>query len=125
MTRSARKARRDPFALAAAGRAEVAFLWKSLLADAEYLRPRTALIAAAVITLGCLGLGSQPNFDAATSTIGMLSAVAAVYVLLFGPMFARQDFRRDLVNVDLLKVYPLPAWQIVAGELLTPVVVLT
>jgi hypothetical protein len=48
-----RKARRAPFKLGAAGRPEVAFLWKNLLASATYLqRPRAALIAAGVIIIG-------------------------------------------------------------------------
>jgi ABC-2 type transport system permease protein len=42
-----------------------------------------------------------------------------------GPQFARQDIRSDLVNADLLKTYPLTGWQIVLGELLTPVLILT
>jgi hypothetical protein len=42
-----------------------------------------------------------------------------------GPQFARQDIRSDLGNADILKTYPLPGWQLVLGELLTPVLILT
>jgi hypothetical protein len=44
---------------------------------------------------------------------------------VLGPQFARQDIRGDLVNADILKSYPLPGWQIVLGEMLTPVAILT
>lgn len=123
--RATEKARRDPFRLRPAGRPEVAFLWKNLLSAAEYLRPRTALAAAGAVILGSLWLGHHPAHETLARTIGFASGIGGAYVLLFGPMFARQDFRRDLVNTDLLKSYPLRAWQVVAGELLTPLVVVT
>jgi ABC-2 type transport system permease protein len=37
----------------------------------------------------------------------------------------RCDLLADLLNADLLKSYPLRGWQIVLGELLTPVVILS
>jgi hypothetical protein len=40
-------------------------------------------------------------------------------------MFARQDLRRDLPNTDILKTYPLHGWQIVLGEVLAPVAIVT
>jgi len=47
------------------------------------------------------------------------------YALLLGPQLVRCDLRADLLNADLLKSYPLRGWQIVLGELLTPVAILT
>ena len=38
---------------------------------------------------------------------------------------ARQDLRSDLPNSDILKTYPLAGWQVLLGETLTPVVILT
>jgi ABC-2 type transport system permease protein len=46
-------------------------------------------------------------------------------ILLIGPMLARQDLRSDLVNADILKTYPLRGWQIVLGELLAPLSILS
>ena len=40
-------------------------------------------------------------------------------------MVARQDLRHDLPNADILKTYPLPGWQIVLGEMLAPIAVVT
>ena len=51
--------------------------------------------------------------------------VFAAYTLIVGPQFARQDIRSDLGQADILKTYPLPGWQIVLGELLAPIAILT
>jgi len=118
------KARRPPFNIASTARVEFAFLWKNVLSSAEYLRPRTALIAAAVIIFGASWLKKSGN-DFIGAIIGPLSLGIAVYALIFGPMVARQDLRSDLLNADILKTYPLRGWQIVLGEMLTPLTILT
>jgi hypothetical protein len=48
-----------------------------------------------------------------------------VVVVVIGPQLARQDLRADLPNSDILKTYPLRGWQIVLGELLAPVFILS
>jgi hypothetical protein len=45
-------------------------------------------------------------------------------LLFLGSMMTRQDLRTDLPNTDILKTYPLRGWQIVLGELLTPLATL-
>ena len=44
--------------------------------------------------------------------IGGGAAAVAVYMLVMGPQFARQDIRSDLQNADILKTYPLPGWRL-------------
>jgi ABC-2 type transport system permease protein len=51
--------------------------------------------------------------------------IIGAYVLVMGPQFARQDIRSDMPNADILKTYPLRGWQVVLGEILTPVAILT
>jgi hypothetical protein len=119
-----RKAQRAPFKLSAAGRPELAFLWKNLLASASYLRPRVALIAAGVIVVGCNWI-ARADLEVLRNVIGGFALTGAGYTLVFGPMFARQDLRRDLPNTDILKTYPLHGWQIVLGEVLAPVAIVT
>jgi hypothetical protein len=58
-------------------------------------------------------------------TVGIVTAILAGYSLLLGPAILRQDLRQDLVNADVLKMYPLRGWQIVLGELLAPATILT
>ena len=119
-----RKARRAPFNVSKVARPELAFLWKNLLSSAEYLRPRTALIAAAVIVVGS-GLAASADFDVPRNVVASIATAIAGYTLVFGPLVARQDLRLDLPNTDILKTYPLRGWQIVLGEWLTPVAIVT
>lgn len=122
---AAAKARRAPFDLSKVRRPELAFLWKNLLLGREYLQPRTALIAAAVIVVGCNWLARHPAYDFLRSTVALFAMTGAAYLLVLGPQFARQDLRSDLLNTDILKTYPLRGWQIVLGEILTPAAIVT
>ncbi len=54
-----------------------------------------------------------------------IALLVAAFALLLGPQLARCDLRTDLPNADLLMTYPLRGWQIVFGELLAPVAILT
>jgi uncharacterized membrane protein YfbV (UPF0208 family) len=53
------------------------------------------------------------------------TALFSAYTLLLGPQLARQDLRSDLPHADILKTYPLAGWQIILGEILTPIAILT
>ena len=119
-----RKARAAPFVLARVTRPELAFLWKNLLSSAGYVRPRTALIAAAIIVAGS-SLAASADFDVPRNVVAVMALVCAAWTLVFGPLVARQDLRLDLPNTDILKTYPLRGWQIVLGEWLTPVAIVT
>lgn len=119
------KARPGPFLLLATGRPELAFLWKNLLSTWPYFSLRTWAGCAAVITLTGLWLGGQPVWRELLPPAGVGVGIFALYTLIVGPQFARQDIRSDLGHADILKTYPLAGWQIVLGELLTPIVILT
>lgn len=119
-----RKARRAPFVLSKVARPELAFLWKNLLSAAGYLRPSTALIAAAIIVVAS-SLAAAADFDVPRNVVAVMALVCAAWTLVFGPLVARQDLRLDLPNTDVLKTYPLRGWQIVLGEWLTPVAIIT
>jgi ABC-2 type transport system permease protein len=120
------KARKSPFLLRDTGRPELAFLWKNLLSTRPYFNLRTFAVTAAIIIVASRWLPTDDEIApaVATSVIGFLM-IAAFYLLLFGPHLARQDLRSDLANADLLKTYPLRGWQVVLGQLLTPVAILT
>ena len=59
---------------------------------------------------------------------GVVPAVLAVCLgvmsLLYGPAVLRHDFRQDLRVADVLKLYPMPGWQVVLGEILAPAAIL-
>jgi hypothetical protein len=119
------KARPAPFNLARAGRPELAFLWKNLLGTREYLRLRTWLIAAVVIVAAGTWFADSTFMKAVGAPLGMVLLVFTGYAVVLGPQLARQDYRGDMANTDILKTYPLRGWQIMLGEMLTPAVVLT
>jgi uncharacterized membrane protein len=122
---TARKARRPAFDLGHAGRPEVAFLWKNLLSTSSFFRPRTAIVVVAIILAGSQWLVRQPGLASARVFVVLLFGILLGVVLLLGPMLARQDLRTDLHSSDILKTYPLRGRQIVLGELLTPLAILS
>ncbi len=119
------KAQPAPFPLSKPGRPEFAFLWKNLLSSYALFRARTFVIVALVIVLGCQWLERSPAYRGFLAVIGGISFVVAIYLIFLGPQLARQDLRNDLNNSDILKTYPLRGWQIVLGEMLTPIAILT
>ncbi len=123
--RGAERARPAPIRLDGPGRPELAFLWKNLLSTWQYFNARVALGTAAVIVGGCLWLETQPTARGLLPMAGVVAVFFAIYALIVGPQFARQDIRSDLTHADVLKTYPLPGWQIILGELLTPIAILT
>jgi ABC-2 type transport system permease protein len=120
------KGQRTPFRLAPIGFAPVAFLWKNLIHVQAAFRARTFVFF-------LLPLGIMAVFMAQSgSRSGALSGVASILLLMFfiwslllGPQLVRCDFRQDLNSMDVLKLFPLRGWQVVTGEILAPVVILT
>lgn len=122
---SSSKARRPPFELPGDGRPETAFLWKNLLSTGAFFRPRAALITLIIVFVGCEWLVRLPSPAPARLIAQILTGFVVGGTLLLGPLIARQDLRADLLNADILKTYPLRGWQVVAGELLTPLSILS
>jgi len=120
-----RKAQREPFKLPGAGRPEIAFLWKNLLSTSAMFRPRGMLIFVAVVLGLALWIATHPSLVVARAIVVPMASTLAAMLLFIGPQLARQDLRSDLMNSDMLKTYPLEGWQIVLGELLTPIAILT
>jgi ABC-2 type transport system permease protein len=118
----ARKSQRPPFNLRSSGPPEVAFLWKNLLSTSALFRPTGAIVSLAIVLAGSMLLSQVPIIRPAFFTTGL---VLLGVTLLFGPLIARQDLRQDLQNSDILKTYPLTGRQILLGELLTPVAILS
>jgi ABC-2 type transport system permease protein len=119
------KARTPAFALGSIGRLEFAFLWKNLLATSGFFRPRPILVLTALLVGVTSWLSRQPELAGIRLVLSIVGAVILVMTVLLGPQVARQDLRTDLANADILKTYPLRGWQIVLGEILTPVAMLT
>jgi ABC-2 type transport system permease protein len=119
------RGRAAPFRLAGAGRPEWAFLWKNLLSTWQYFNLRVLLFVTAAILGLCIWLDAHPTWRGFLPGVSWPAIIFGAYTLIVGPQFARQDIRSDLAHADVLKTYPLAGWQIVVGELLTPVVILS
>lgn len=120
------KRRRSPFTLTPTGGPRVvALLWKNLLAAGGVFSLRTAAFLAWLAVCVGIGLGQTLRGSPWPTLLGIMAVALAGFLLAFGSMLTRNDLRSDLANVDLLKTYPLPGWQIVLGELLAPAVLLT
>src|SRR6185436_3298703 len=60
----------------------------------------------------------------ATVDAGICLVLTAITVLM-GPMISRNDLRRDLGNLAMLKAWPLSGATLLRGEVLSPAVMLT
>ena len=120
------KSRRAPFSLRPVGFPPMAFLWKNLISAQSTFRLRTLLLVAFPLAVFGIGMArAVPRGGIFLATISMLLLMLFSWSLLIGAQFVRCDFRQDLAAMDVLKLYPLRGWQIVAGELLAPTVILT
>lgn len=117
--------RRAPFRLSPTGPPAVALLWKNLLSAGQLFSPRLAL--SLLTWAGIIGFSMQAGAGRTNwpGLVGSMALVLGAWSLVLGPQFVRQDFRQDLAAADLLKMYPLPGWQVALGELLTPTLILT
>jgi ABC-2 type transport system permease protein len=119
------KSKRPPFTLRPGGSPLVALLWKNLISAGSAFTLRIwilVLVSVLVMSFALRGVAASSNWVAVA---GMFSAFLGVWALLVGSQLIRQDFRQDLANADLLKVFPLRGWQMALGEILAPVVILT
>ena len=60
----------------------------------------------------------------AGEALAYLSLMLALISLFWGPQILRNDLRQDLPATDVLKMFPLPGWQVVLGEALAPAAIL-
>lgn len=121
----ARKAARPLFTLHPSGPPMVALLWKNLIATGAMFNLRMLLILLVVVAPAAAVFLQGPGSRGLGALFGMLAGLLALWSIFLGPQMLRQDLRQDLPNADILKLYPLPGWQIVLGEMLAPVVVLS
>ena len=117
--------RSDPFRLSPTGPPAIAILWKNLLSAGQLFNVRVGL----ALLLWSFAMGSGLGLGAGRmlwpQMLGIVAGVVALWSVVLGPQFVRQDFRQDLAAADLLKMYPLPGWQVALGELLAPALILT
>lgn len=119
------KKRRPPFQLATTGRPEIALLWKNLIMLGRFMTlKRTLVFLPTLVVIAVIG-GLEARDGRYVEVLAMLSLMLAFATVFFGPMVIRNDLRKDLESVAMLKSWPLTGAEIVRGEVLAPVVALT
>ena len=119
------KQKRAPFRLHPTGPAFMALFWKNLINAGNAFTARiwiSVTVFVVVLSLSLHGFGSASSWPL---VVGMGALMFAAWSLLVGPQVVRQDFRHDLQQMDMLKVFPLPGWQVALGEILAPAAILT
>ena len=119
------RARPAPFVLRPTGLPAVAFLWKNLISAGALFTGRMWIVLALSFGIPTLLIGLNSERDEIAVLLGMVLIMAFVWSILLGPQLLRQDFRHDIRSTELLKLYPLPGWQVVLGELLAPTAILS
>lgn len=117
--------RREPFALRPRGPTPVAFLWKNLISAGPWFYPRNWLLISAAV-LGVVGwLAADPAFHPLMKIVQAVALPVSIWVLIAGPMLMRREVRLMMERLDVIKSHPLRGWQVVLGEMLAPIVLLT
>jgi hypothetical protein len=103
----------------------VALLWKNLIGAGQAFTLRTWITLAAIAVGVSFGLrGAHAGADW-LPVVGSIVGMLGMMLLLMGPQIVRQDFRQDLPQADLLKLYPMRGWQVALGEIMAPAAILT
>ena len=119
------KQKRAPFNLRPTGAPFMALFWKNLISTGNLISIRLVIILVIVAVAMSSGLHGSAGATNWATLIGIIAILFAAWLVMIGPQFVRQDFRQDLPQMDVLKVFPLPGWQIALGEILAPAVILT
>jgi hypothetical protein len=108
--------------LAATGRPAAAILWKNATGALREFRLRTLLLLVVLIVAMGSALGGRGG---AADLVALVALALSGLVFLFGPLALRYDLRRDLELLDMLKTYPVRGRELVAAEVLAPVLLLS
>jgi ABC-2 type transport system permease protein len=120
------KVRRPPFTLRPAGRPWVALFWKNLISAGRFVTGRVWLLLVWVAVFGGGFLQSESARGGGGLGMGVIFVVGMLLAmsLVTGPQMLRNDLRQDLPAADILKMLPMPGWQVVLGEVLAPAAML-
>lgn len=122
--------RHAPFPLAATGDPAVALLWKNILALVRGMRLRTVVLVSIVLVTFMmaareLGVPTGTGRGGGFVLLGTMAFVAAILLVVLGPLAVRNDLRQDLLHIDMLRTYPLRGSVLVFAEIASSTLVLT
>jgi hypothetical protein len=119
------RARQAGWSLAASGRPEPAFAWKSALQTFRVVDRRVILRLMVIVLWIAIVVSSLSRTRGWSAVGGMFALTGAILATILGPLALRIDLRQDLQHLELLKTWPLRAAAVVRGEILWPSVMLT
>ncbi len=114
---------REWLPLAPAGPPAVAIAWKNTIAFARTGAMRALIFFVVFTVIASRLMAAKASGDSETLA-GVFAGMAGM-VLILGPRLVRNDLRQDLLNLALLKSYPLGGSALVAAEIASPAIVLT
>jgi hypothetical protein len=117
--------RREPFTLRPLGPAPLAFLWRNLISAGPWFYPRNWLLISAGVFGVMLWLAINPAYRTVLVVMQATALPVGFWVLIAGPMLMRREVRLMMQRLDVIKTYPLRGWQVVLGEILAPIVLIT
>ncbi|HET8622987.1 MAG TPA: putative ABC exporter domain-containing protein [Gemmatimonadales bacterium] len=101
--------------LAARGRPATALVWKNLATVFRQRRIGFILLSYTAL-LGGLAVASLAGERGITRGAAALAVTWGGFSVLLGPQWVRNDLRRDLRQLDVLRSFPLPGRAVIAAE---------
>jgi len=119
------KVRRPMFNLSPTGFAATAIFWKNTISLGR-LGSLRVLPAVVVIAVGMTAIFASRSHQGnwVPTIVGSVAGTMAAFLTLIGPNLVRDDLRCDLLQIDLLKSYPVSGWGVVLAEIMAPVATL-
>jgi ABC-2 type transport system permease protein len=113
--------RAAPFTLAPVGRPETAVLWKNTIQFGRYASVAVVVrvLIPIVVLAGVVGLNRRGG------SLAPVVLTVAFFTTLIGPYIVRNDLRTDLPRLPVLKTWPISGRELLLGEVLAPVLVLS
>ncbi|HEV2750659.1 MAG TPA: putative ABC exporter domain-containing protein [Gemmatimonadales bacterium] len=108
--------------LAPTGAPSLAIFWKNAVGALRDSSPRTFLVLTVLLIAVSVVIGGAPLGGPDVVAVVLLALGGGA--LLLGPLAVRFDLRQDLEMLDVLKTYPMRGYDVVRGEVTTPIVLL-
>ncbi len=123
--RKPKKPGRSPFQMRSGGHPAVALFWKNLISAGSLVTARVWMFLLWIVIFAGFMLQSQTRQAGGMgAALAFLALILTALSLFWGPQMLRNDLRQDLPATDVLKMFPMPGWQVLLGEVLAPAAML-
>jgi len=119
---SLRSRHRVPFALPAAGRPELAVLWKNSMIVTRFSYRNLALLGIGIIGVALLVPTAFSSFRGVPFIFFAIGFMTMAMSPLTGSQSYRNDLRADLLLVEMVRPWPIEGWKLFAAESAGPTV---